>query len=140
GYCLPDPNAIVSATKEGAVSGQLRSLCKPWDILLYRMTSRHFQVLKPREWRTILIMEHTSTTPGTKAAQNRQAMGMLLNACLDSATKEGRLAIDNWSAQPVKWHGQQLEQLDPAAVRPILWELAEVSFRWELVCLDSFLY
>ncbi|KAF9029361.1 hypothetical protein BDZ89DRAFT_724818 [Hymenopellis radicata] len=137
GYCLPDPNAIVGASSEETVAGQLRVLCKLWDILLYRLSSKPREVLTPRQWRAILTLEtHTSTTPGTKATQNRQEMRSLLNACLQSANK-GQLDTIDWHVQAVKWQGRDVDELyqlplSPIVVRPILWELAEINFRWSL--------
>ncbi|KAF9018898.1 hypothetical protein BDZ89DRAFT_1139715 [Hymenopellis radicata] len=147
GYCLPDPNAIVSPRDEETVAGQLRSLCKLWNILLYRVTSHQFDVLIPKQWRSLLTLDtHTSTTPGTKAAQNREDMQALVNKCLQAGMKEGGLDMFNWKTQPVKWHNRRVKlfkpdyPLAPVVVRPILWELAEINFRWEVVSLDSILY
>ncbi|KAF8989079.1 hypothetical protein BDZ89DRAFT_1055279 [Hymenopellis radicata] len=101
GYCLPDPNAIVSAGKEEIIAGQLRLLCKLWDVLLY------------------------------KAAERRKEMQDLVNACLRDGTRTGRLEMINFRIQPVKWRGRCVklnwspsDPLDPIVVRPILWEVA----------------
>ncbi|KAF9022731.1 hypothetical protein BDZ89DRAFT_1137134 [Hymenopellis radicata] len=71
----------------------------------------------------------------------------LVNACLRDGTRMGRLEMINFQIQPVKWRGRRVklnwspsDPLDPIVVRPILWELAEINFRWELLSLDSVLY
>ncbi|KAF8989403.1 hypothetical protein BDZ89DRAFT_1124589 [Hymenopellis radicata] len=102
GYCLPDPNAIVSATKEETVAGELRVLCKLWDVLLYRLTSDRLVVLKPKEWRAILTIEtHTTTTPGTKSADRRKEMQALVNECLRNGMKA--IATQKTAARKNDW-------------------------------------
>lgn len=51
--------------------------------------------------------------------------------------------MDNITAIPLTWHGHSVDlsqPLNPQVTQPILWELLEVSFRWELLALDRWLY
>lgn len=56
---------------------------------------------------------------------------------------QGSVNLSHLSATPLVWGGQPIEittPLSPQVTRPILWELAEVAFRCELLSLDEILY
>jgi hypothetical protein len=69
----------------------------------------------------------------TRSGKHRELAADFLRGCLNAV--EGVELVD--SSGELKWNGEVLETLDNSIREEILWELAELNFRFELLALDS---
>jgi hypothetical protein len=85
------------------------------------------------------VFKHSNVE--TKAAKTRMEIETILRDCIE----EGHLNLDiaNLAGTPAVWEGRTVSKtdiMDSAIGRKIVWELHEVSFRWELLTLDQRMY
>lgn len=90
-------------------------------------------------WRTLLGLEHiTKDNPGklgTRSQKLRETVKDFLQNCLE---EEGvALTADADHNMEVTWQGKAFKDLGKDEFEEILWELAELNFRFELMALDS---
>lgn len=73
---------ILATGDPESVAAQLTVWLKLRDLLIYRIRSSTFQVLKPGDWRSVLLLEVQKTKAGTRAGATRAKMQTLLSECL----------------------------------------------------------
>jgi hypothetical protein len=73
------------------------------------------------------------SSENTRSGKHRELAADFLRGCLNAA--EGVELVD--SNGDLKWNGEVLETLDYLIREEILWELAELNFRFELLALDA---
>jgi hypothetical protein len=69
----------------------------------------------------------------TRSSKHRELAADFLQGCLNAA--EGVELVD--SNGELKWNGEVLETLNNSTCEEILWELADLNFRFELLALDA---
>ncbi|KAE9390413.1 hypothetical protein BT96DRAFT_946157 [Gymnopus androsaceus JB14] len=94
-----------------------------------------------KEWRGMLeYMTGTySLGESSRMGSKRKKMGVVLTELIARSKVDGvRLETDNLGEAPPRWNGLVLNEskLLVTVVREILWELNELSFRYELLALD----
>ena len=88
-------------------------------------------------WRTFLTLETaqqkaaSSSEPSKRSKLRETAIDFLQN-CLD----EGGVEFREASSGELQWNGKNAENLSNLEREEIVWELAELNFRFELLALD----
>ncbi len=145
GYIFPRPDIFVGAQDER----KALELIKAWlclrPLLLARVSCSSYsaQPIAHQSWRVILNLDRliknassgdtsSSRTMPTKAGKRREKAIDFLQGCA------GELRIDtNFNVGPAVWRSIELENLTDDHHREIVWELAELNFRFELLALDA---
>jgi hypothetical protein len=88
-------------------------------------------------WRTLLTLEFAqqkaaSSAKPSKGSKLRETAIDFLQNCLDAESVEFREA----SSGELQWNGKHVENLSNLEREEIVWELAELNFRFELLALD----
>jgi len=161
GYIFPEPAAFVSVTPQRQEALFLGWL-KYRRMMLYRVSSPDFsaQPMPQGLWRDFLTLEYVKSIKGshltmgesssrqldrrgpaavggsaesTRSHKHRQNAQDFLQNCLNAA--EG---VELVSANDrLEWNGKTLETPNDLEREEILWELAELNFRFELQALDA---
>jgi hypothetical protein len=160
GYIFPEPAAFVSVTpkrQEALFLGWL----KYRKMMLYRVSSCDFnaQPMPQGLWRDFLTLEHVASAQGsnltnskgserglitdatgvggsaenTRSRKHRQNAQDFLQNCLSAADGVELVSTDG----QLEWNGKTLETPSDLEREEILWELAELNFRFELQALDA---
>ena len=165
GYIFPEPAAFVSVTSQRQ-EALFRGWLKYRKMMLYRVSSCDFtaQPMPQGLWRDFLTLEHVAklksvnegsglpngggslhglsqkksksggrSSGSTKSEKHRQNAQDFLQNCLNAA--EGVELVS--SDEQLDWNGKAMESLNEPEREEILWELAELNFRFELCALDS---
>ena len=76
-----------------------------------------------------------SSTPGQSKSQRLRAMmAKFLEGCLDAADTDLREEVES---NAVSWNGADFDAMESRHFEEVLWELAELNFRFELAALDA---
>ncbi|PBK80168.1 hypothetical protein ARMGADRAFT_1092468 [Armillaria gallica] len=127
GYAFPRPELFVTVQSIFAL------LAPPFNPPL----------LPHQTWQTVLqfdwLLESSSDAPGSGVVNDHEAKrceraSMFLKGCKEEIT------IVTPSCHDPTWVGKHIPDLDDDDIQAILWELAEVGFRMELMSLDARLY
>lgn len=165
GYIFPEPAAFVSVTpqrQEAFFQGWL----KYRQMMLYRVSSHDFtaQPMPQGLWRDFLTLEYVTklksvnersnlpnggdslhgscknksksgnrSSGSTKSEKHRQNARDFLQNCLNAAEGVELVSSDG----QLEWNGKSVESPNDLEREEILWELAELNFRFELCALDS---
>ncbi|KAK0498843.1 hypothetical protein EDD18DRAFT_1103310 [Armillaria luteobubalina] len=145
GYIFPCPDIFASMQDER----KALKLIKAWlclrPLLLARVSCSSYlaQPIAYQSWRVILnldcLMKNASSgnsgsprSMPTKAGKHRDQAIDFLQGCASE------LRIDaNFNVGQVVWRGIELEMLMDDHCREIVWELAELNFRFEFLALDA---
>jgi hypothetical protein len=109
-------------------------------VLIYRMSSggSDARPMPNTVWRTLLSLEYVGNNQAgnsaTRSQKLREAVKDFLQNCLED---EGVQLSDVDTNADVTWNGKAFESLGREEFEEILWELAELNFRFELLALDS---
>jgi hypothetical protein len=164
GYIFPEPAAFVAVTPERQ-EALFHGWLKYRNAMIYRVSSSDFtaQPMPQGLWRDFLTLEHVQkkrklqqdgdsprniknktkkwnsrgsavqSSESTRSSKHREQAADFLKGCLNAA--EGIELID--SNGELKWNGKVITSLNDLEREEILWELAELNFRFELLALDS---
>jgi len=142
GYVFPEPALFVSTQSSIRQDVYFHGWLKYRDVLLYRLSSDFNAAPMPNiVWRKLLAFELDNSkdkrdigaSKRTRAAKQRDLVNDFLQDCLEapgvlfSETEVGQLS----------WNGKVVENVSNLEREEILWELAELNFRFELLVLDS---
>ncbi|KAJ6467655.1 hypothetical protein C8R47DRAFT_1303298 [Mycena vitilis] len=130
-YVFPEPALLASPDDRKARQLRLHHWCMMRDAFLYRLLHAEpgSLALISQEWRDVLAGNIKSTSgKGVKSALRRGLIDELLSPALNACGIESQDAIpaDRDTIPPIS---------DKEA-KEIIWEIAETSFRMELVSLD----
>jgi hypothetical protein len=163
GYIFPEPAAFVAVTPERQ-EAMFQGWLKYRSAMIYRVGSSDFgaQPMPQGLWRDFLTLEHVQkkrelqqsgdnsrmtknkaekgrsrggamqSSEGTRSRKHREQAADFLQRGLDAA--EGIELIG--SNGESKWNGKVITSLNDLEREEILWELAELNFRFELLGLD----
>ena len=142
GYVFPEPALFVSTQSLIRQDVYFRGWLKYRDVLLYRMSSDFNAAPMPNTvWRKLLAFEldnnkdekDVGTSKSTRAAKQRDLVNDFLQDCL----KAPGVVFTESEVGQLSWNGKVVENLSNLEREEILWELAELNFRFELLALDS---
>ncbi|KIK61487.1 hypothetical protein GYMLUDRAFT_145857, partial [Collybiopsis luxurians FD-317 M1] len=144
GFWLPPARLVVSAFRQDTVKRLLNGWLKIRDITLYQLenfTCTPFQ-LTVKQWRSLLELcaggIELSSNPNTKTGRRNIEVQKILQDSL--ATSALSLDMGYIISKSTRWRSQELvSAMSDRVVTEILWELCEINFRLELMCLDSYL-
>ncbi|KAJ3554660.1 hypothetical protein NM688_g2992 [Phlebia brevispora] len=137
GYWLPDPVTIANTSagrSERHLKNWMRARAAWFQILNHdRIESRTLRPFKNQDWRDLLNPSSKDETErGTKTADRKRAIVQYI---------ERASGADNlWSTEiELDWYGEPWSLTSLQQISEILWELYEVTFRYELLELDRHL-
>jgi hypothetical protein len=142
GYVFPEPALFVSTQSSIRQDVYFRGWLKYRDVLLYRLSSDFNAAPMPNTvWRKLLAFEldnnqdkkDVGTSKSTRAAKQRDLVNDFLQDCL----KAPGVVFAESEVGQLSWNGKVVENLSNLEREEILWELAELNFRFELLALDS---
>ncbi|KIK69721.1 hypothetical protein GYMLUDRAFT_110207, partial [Collybiopsis luxurians FD-317 M1] len=144
GFWLPPVCLIVSATRQDTVKRLLNGWLKIRDITLYQLENPSctpFQ-LTAKQWRSLLEWcdreVKLSLNPKTKTGRRNIEVQQILEKSLASSSLS--LDMGYIATKMTRWRSQELVlPMSDRVVTEILWEICEINFRLELICLDSYL-
>jgi hypothetical protein len=158
GYVFPEPAMFLSVQKAERQDTFFRTWLKYRSTMIYRISSssstalpmpnavcRNFLTLEAVDNKKVGQLASTSATtptsksmsnPSTRAAKLREMTSDFLQNCLDAT--EGVHLMQSTTPQ-LKWNGVEVGINGPNNLQreEILWELADLNFRFELLALDS---
>jgi hypothetical protein len=146
GYIFPEPALFLSVQNKQRQDVYFTTWLKYRTAMIYRLSSSTFTAtpMPNAVWRNFLSIESVdSKNPGsstsdppsrTRAAKLREMAHDFLQNCLEA---EVNLAQSNDA--PITWNGDvvTIHDLSDLQREEVLWELAELNFRFELLALDS---
>ncbi|KAK7065032.1 hypothetical protein R3P38DRAFT_2827641 [Favolaschia claudopus] len=131
-YVLPEPALILSSDDESRRRLLLHHYCMLRDALMFRLTDRSVrpQPLTTQEWRDVLQGKLVKQGKRGSRAETRSSivedlLHPALQACGINGLKDFPVAPNAVPAMNVHF------------AKELLWELAEMSFRYEFLALDS---
>jgi hypothetical protein len=142
GYVFPEPALLVSTQSSVRQDVYFRGWLKYQDVLLYRLSSDFNAAPMPNTvWRKLLAFEldnnqdkmTVSSSKSTKASKLRDLAVDFLQDCL----KAPGVVYTELGGGKLYWNGQVVDNPSDLQREEILWELAELNFRFELLALDS---
>ncbi|KAF9037956.1 hypothetical protein BJ165DRAFT_1531862 [Panaeolus papilionaceus] len=137
-YVFPDPGVFTSATSDEKRVKLLRTWLLSRDAWMSCLVSQDSLALSAQAWRDFLFLDLSSppeVTNTRKSARLQAALAKLTPQTLEAFHIEPQYA----TGQPSVWNNHQYnaDELPPHnVVREILWELYELNFTYELICLD----
>ena len=135
GYWFPEPALLVGPKDEAR---QLRYLTnwvrlRPVWLYLLRVPDSQPTRVSAQLWRDFLNGIHevssSTTRAGKRMAEIKRILGDVFN--------DGQFDLETLG--PVYWHGSRIDNVGGDLAPAILWELFELSFRYELLALDRYL-
>ena len=136
-YALPVPSLFVTPSNDQKKISYLMTWIKFRAAWIWCLESQANMAVSTQTWRDFLGMNfNKAANDQTAAGQRHELMKRLMGDTLD---KPGLSTSSSSGSQVALWRGQQLEDnvmLPLTVVHEILWELYELSFRYELLALD----
>lgn len=140
GYVFPEPAMFVRTQTVERRETYFRTWLKYRTALIYRVSSKDFAAtpMPGTIWRDLLTYEYsqqklTDSTKETKSNKLRALAVDFLQNCLQAED----VTLMGLEKGEVVWNGKVCETLTNAEREEILWELAELNFRFELLALDE---
>ncbi|KAJ7682336.1 hypothetical protein DFH06DRAFT_971605 [Mycena polygramma] len=130
-YVFPEPALLASPDDPKARQLRLHHWCMMRDAFLYRLLHAPPESLAliAQEWRDVLAGNITSASgKGVKSAQRRGLIEELLSPALTACGIE--------SCDTIPADRNTIPLISDKDAKEIIWEIAETSFRMELVALD----
>ncbi|GLB38911.1 hypothetical protein LshimejAT787_0600730 [Lyophyllum shimeji] len=138
-YAFPEPASFVAYEKKERRDAAIRSWLRYRTALIHRfnISTSDARPMSGKAWRTLLGLDYLEQGPSklrtdTKNAGRRASLQDFLQNVLEM---DG-LTLNSDSIDPVTWQGKSFESLGNQDIEEILWELAELNFRQELLALD----
>ncbi|KAF9456582.1 hypothetical protein BDZ94DRAFT_1315007 [Collybia nuda] len=141
GYVFPEPASLLSIQSPDRQKGFFCTWLRYRHALIYRVSSGGFdtQPMPNTVWRALLnhdfVVKSTTGDTQTRSQKHREMAKDFLKSCLDVEGVE--LGDPDGSRLQVSWNGKTFEDLGKDDFEEIIWELAELNFRFELLALDS---
>ncbi|SJK98907.1 uncharacterized protein ARMOST_02183 [Armillaria ostoyae] len=142
GYIFPRPDIFVNTQSDIKMHTIMQAWLRLRPSLLARVscTAYSAQPLPHQAWRTVLNIdwltkkrhEHPSNLPTKSRKRQDQAVDFLAGC-----NGEMKISTDFNLSGPVFWNGEEYSTLSDNDRREVLWELAELNFRFEMVALDA---
>lgn len=144
GYAFPHPSLFINVQTDPRRTLFFTNWLKHRSALIYRISVplTDTSPIGSQMWCTLLGIPlerlpcEEAPTRETKSAKRKQAIRDILASCINAA--DG-ISINLEDNNKVSWQGTELipgEAVSPGIAQQILWELAELNFRCELVGLD----
>ena len=135
-YTFPEPAKIVSATAPGKDKAMIHSWIKYRSLMLHSISASTFQP-KPqpaRAWDALLTAEYVSTRNQDPQHKREKLRNDMIAFIGHTELKE----VDELELSTVdaKWEGRPVGELQAEDYERVLWELAELNFRFEFQALD----
>jgi hypothetical protein len=141
GYVFPEPALFVSTQSSVRQDVYFRGWLKYRDVLLYRLSSDFNVAPMPNTvWRKLLAFEldnsqdkrAVGSSKSTRASKLRDLAIDFLQDCL----KAPGVVFTESEVGRFHWNGKVVDNASDLEREEILWELAELNFRFELLALD----
>lgn len=140
GYVFPEPALLLSVQSPERQKGCFMTWLKFRSTLIYRMSSgtSDAQPMPNSVWRKLLsgdfLAKGKEAGAATRSQKLKEMAADFLQGCLDAEGVE--LADMDNSDVPITWNGKAFASLEKDDYEEIIWELAELNFRFELMALD----
>lgn len=136
-YAFPEPAKLVSATAEGKNKSIINSWVKYRSQLLHAMSDLTFNVQPqpPKAWDALLTAEYVSSNNQDREHKRTKLRNDML-AILGHTDLE-KIDKLSLSTADAHWEGKPVAELNAIDYQRILWELAELNFRFEFQALDT---
>lgn len=136
-YALPEPALFVMPSNDQKKISYLMTWIRSRTAWIWHLESQGNTAVSAQTWRDFLGMNfNQAANDQTAAGQRRELMQKLMKSTLNQPGLSYSLGPGN---QVARWHGQQLVHnvMPPlTVVHEVLWEIYELSFRYELLALD----
>ncbi|KAF8867901.1 hypothetical protein CPB85DRAFT_1169993, partial [Mucidula mucida] len=143
GYILPDPILFANHRNKTLRQAYFTTYLRLRPVLLYYIRTLGVTrcLMSSSEWRNILGLELHGSRNDTKAAESCCQIQADIQASLNSAGSLG-IHLNNLGSIAPTWNNTVYEprQIPQNVCRQILWEIYTISFRFELLILDGYLY
>ena len=145
-YVVPEPSSLISRAEWTKSAAMIRSWLKYRPLLIFRLTSAT-SIAQPKHgkaWSALLSAEYSTTTAEgllrddiqqKETHRLREEMASFLSNSVGS--DDVRIADElSLSTATSSWQGIAFDSLEAGHFEQILWELAELNFRFEFQALD----
>jgi len=139
GYVFPEPALFIAVQNKERQEAYFRSWLKFRTAMIYRVSTHDStaSVVPNSLWRNLLAFELTGKekvgSSSTKSSKLRETARQFMDDSLEAAGVD--FAESNGGN--LVWNGSVIDSLGDRDREEILWELAELSFRFELLALDT---
>lgn len=145
-YVVPEPAFMVSTKVAEKSMAMFRSWLKYRPILILRISSRS-SLAQPKHgvaWSALLAAEYAEHTakdksPGVSAKERQRLREEMLSFMSNNIGSNAEVQLADTvdlSTAGCSWHGIPFDELGQQHFEQILWELAEINFRFEFQALD----
>lgn len=140
GYVFPEPATFMSIQSPDRQLSFFRSWLKYREALLYRVSASGSDArpMPNSVWRTLLSLEYVSKDSNRSTETRSHKLREMVQDFLQNCLQEGEVGLASIETNTeVTWNGKAFADLGKDDFEEILWELAELNFRFELMALDS---
>ncbi|TFK59435.1 hypothetical protein BDN72DRAFT_780752, partial [Pluteus cervinus] len=145
-YVFPEPASLVVVTNVGRLSSMFKTWLRFRPAFFYRLTNDNSNAtpMPARVWKDFLTVNFLESNPNKKStdtpAVSRSARTLAYaQDFYQSLLNEDGVRVTNASrpSLPSTWRGKPFDTLVNSDFQEILWEINELSFRFEFMALDS---
>jgi len=140
GYVFPEPGMFLACGSEWRRGTYFMTWLKCRTALIYRVSSDDFGA-KPMPntvWRNFLMQDLMQNSTGGSLQESRGGkLRKLATDFLQNCLNREGVNFKEPSCDEVQWNGKAVKNLSNEEREEIVWELAELNFRFELLALDS---
>ncbi|EIW73909.1 hypothetical protein CONPUDRAFT_160581 [Coniophora puteana RWD-64-598 SS2] len=143
GLRFPDPALLCSAKDVGRRSTYIANWMRARKELINDVDARYFdkQWASAKGWRPFLL---GNMEPGVQLSKTERAEAEKFMACFSLDARKATRQDVFKAPPPIQWRGEdvdlvRLANAPPLDIRRIVWEAAELSFRYEFLALDHHL-
>ncbi|KAL0566592.1 hypothetical protein V5O48_015418 [Marasmius crinis-equi] len=109
-YALLDPNVLVGTENQLAIVQSMTTTMKLQMLLHYQLQSPTFQLLKTKEWKSIVGTEIHPTKADIRTGEQHVSMSQILKKCLVFRKIEAIFDLEKPGSILVEWMGKEYDQ------------------------------
>jgi hypothetical protein len=138
GYVFPEPALFIAVQNKECQDAYFRSWLKFCTAMIYWVSTHNSTVLAiPNSlWHNLLIFELISEKKAGALSMKSTRLWETTQQFMDDSLMAYGVSFAEWHDGQMMWNGSIVNLLGDHECEEILWELAKLSFRFELLALD----
>jgi hypothetical protein len=139
GYLFPEPALFIAVQNKERQEAYFRSWLKFRMAMIYRVSTHDSTVsaMPNSLWRNLLAFELIGEKKVGSSSTKSSKLWETAQQFMGDALKADGVGFAESNGGQLVWNGSNIDSLGDREREEILWELAELSFRFELLALDA---
>jgi hypothetical protein len=139
GYVFPEPALFIAVQNKEHQDAYFRSWLKLHIAMIYQVsTYNSTALLHPNSlWHNLLTFELISEKKAGSLSMKSSKLWETVQKFMDDSLMADRVDFAELNSGQLIWNGSVINSLGDHEHEEILWELAKLSFRFELLALDA---